>query len=174
MTRTILLGAAILACLPMIAFGQTKKAAAKTEAPCCGQAATVQLSPQEMMQETQLNLQGILMQDSGGKRLSAGDYLISVSPEGYEFRALVSKQGIVDGWYLADLEGMPVMLLNTGGGGQFPPGTIGFCFIKYSSDISACASLEKNWPNRYQLCIDNAWRSLMACMGGLNGGVIMR
>lgn len=173
MTRTILFGAAILACLPMVAFGQTKKAAAKAEVPCCGQAATVEMSRQELIRETQLNLQGILMEDSGGKRLAAGDYLISVSPEGHEFRALVSREGIVDGWYLADLEGMPVMLVNNTGTGGTSGG--GNCFEKYGQAVTACAYLERMGRyNRYQICIDNAWYALLACLGGQSGGVVIR
>ncbi len=170
MTRTILLSAVMLACLPMIAFGQTKKAAAKADVPCCGQAATADVSTQQLMLETQQNLQAMLMANTTAKRLSAGDYFISESPEGYEFRALVSRQGIVDGWYIADLDGMPVALINNTGGS----GSVDYCTTKYSRDISSCARLEHAFPNRYQLCISAAWDSFFACLSGVNGGVIMR
>lgn len=173
LTRTMFLTAAILACLPMLVLGQSKKAAAQADTSCCGQAATADLSPQQLMLETQQNLQANLMQRTAAKRLAPGDYLISESPEGYEFRALVSRQGVVDGWYIADLDGMPVALINNTGG-TTPGGGANYCMIKYCRDVSNCAYLERNWPNRYQLCINAAWDSLIACFGGLNGGVIMR
>ncbi len=100
----------------MIAFGQTKGAATQLDEPCCGQAPTEEESIETMVRETQQKLQGLLAQSTTAKRLQAGDYLISMSREGFEFRALVSRQGIVDGWYVADWDGMPISLLNANGG----------------------------------------------------------
>lgn len=75
--------------------------------PCCAQTLTEDESIEQILLETQQNLQKILLQSTTTKRLPAGDYFILNSPEGYEFRALVSGQGIVDGWYIADWDGMP-------------------------------------------------------------------
>lgn len=183
MKRSLLLAMALLICLPVAfqpvaARAQSKRAATDNGVPCCGQVATEE-SPEQMRMQTQQNLQALLLQASKGKKLAAGDYLISESPEGYEFRALVSRQGVVDAWYVADWDGTPVALINNNGGpGGTGPGTVSYCFTKYSRDISDCARLQGNWPNRYTLCINAAWDSLISCLaglgGGTNGGVIMR
>jgi hypothetical protein len=177
MTRMILLSAAMLACLPMIAFGQARVATTNPEVLCCGQSSTADDSPstQQLRLETQQTLQALLMLKTGATRLRGGDYLIVENDEGYEFRALVSRQGVVDGWYLADMNGMPVALINANGSGAQSGG--GYrCFVIYGQAVSACAYLEKmGRHNRYQACIDGAWDSLMACLsGGQAGGVIIR
>ena len=176
MTRLIILGAAMLACLPAVALGQTRSVPAAS-VPCCGQQAAPIETLAQIRLETQQNLQGILMLSMNTKRLLPGDYYISESAEGYEFRALVSRKGVVDSWYVADLDGVPIALISVGGGGTVggTGGGISDCFTVYSRDVSQCAYLQR-WPNRHQLCLDNAWDKLIGCLSHLggSGGVVIR
>ncbi len=172
MTRTIFLSAAILAGLPMFAFGQTRTAVVQVAEPCCGQAVSEDESIEQILLETQRNLQKILMPGTTAKRLQTGDYLISESLDGYEFRALVFPVGIVDGWYIADWYGTPIALINANGSLTGTAGSIDYCTAKFSRDISGCAYL-KSWPNRQQLCLNAAWDSFFNCLAS-RSSVLMR
>jgi hypothetical protein len=171
MAKVIVFCAAMVATLPILAFGQTKTDAVAST-PCCGQAVIAKESPEQLKSETQQNLQVLLLMTTGAKRLPPGDYFITESAEGFEFRALVSRQGIVDGWYFAEADGTPVALINARsnngpvGGGR----TTADCFVKYSRDVSVCAYLENAWPNRYSLCLNNAWNQLFNCLRSFGSG----
>ncbi len=170
MTRTLVLGVAVLACLASSGFGQTKTEVVQADMLCCGQTASEDETIAQLLLETQRNLQNILAQSTTARRLPAGDYYISMSPEGYEFRAWVSPEGLVDGWYVADLDGVPIALIsNPGGLGD----KISYCTAKLCRDLSSCANLSGR-PNRYQLCINGAWDAFFSCLAGTSGGVVLR
>lgn len=170
MMRSFLVCVAVLASLPSIAFGQSRSAPQK-DVPCCGQAETETESVEKMILNTQENLQSLLMMRMNTMRIPAGDHFITESAEGFAFRAFVSRKGIVESWYFEDTEGMPVALINASGNNGPSGGGGGAvqCLVKYSQDVSNCAYLEQGWPNRYKLCLDNAWSQLISCLRRITG-----
>lgn len=171
MLRSLLLCAAVAATCPTIALGQSR-GALQTNVPCCGQVESKAESPDEMILTTQQNLQALLMMTMNTNRLAAGDYFVTESAEGFEFRAQVSRKGIVESWYFLDTDGTTVARIKAGGSGGTPGGgtTSVHCLIKYSRDVSGCAYLEHSWPNRYTLCLENAWSQLISCLQRASGG----
>jgi hypothetical protein len=176
MIRTILFAAAILAGLQMLAMGQTKNTAAKAEVLCCGQEATAvdARSPQQIRQATQKTLQSILMKRTRGQ-LSAGDHLIVKSSKGHELRAVVSRQGIVNQWYVRDGRGGMVARMKNDGGGV-DPDKIEKCMNRFIACAQVGIDADKfgEAPIYVGLHLSRCWDAFFACLSEIRGGATIR
>jgi hypothetical protein len=166
MLRKTLVAATLLACVPAFVSGQDSRTATLS-APCCGQTvdSAAFASAAEARQYTQITIQSILLRRTNSLRLSAGDYVVSTSPDGFKFKATVNSSRVVSGWYLTNPIGQTV--LRTSSQGPVDPDKVDACVARFANETYFIVdAYEKGGISKYTYGqqISAVWQRFWMCL----------
>jgi hypothetical protein len=153
-------------CVPAIVFGQDGRGAL-----CCGQTqATAEFYNADVAKlYTQMTIETILLRKTNADELAPGEYVLSTSPQGHQFKAVVNLDGEASAWYVADRSGATLALVSANNGGGDDEIDVNACMTKFLDEVAIC---DQGWDFgisrlAYGQCITGAWsRFLICCRGG--------
>lgn len=161
MSRTVIVAALIFACVPVIAFGQSKTP--QSSPPCCGETEpSMQFaSLQEELLYSQLNIQAYLLTKTKSTKLVSGVHLISAS-SGYKFQATVGRNGVVSSWYITDPSGHQVARVNASGNNGDTE--VNLCMQKFIDRVALIDTWTFLSRVQYGQQIWQAWGAFLTCL----------
>jgi hypothetical protein len=169
MSRTLLLVATIVACLPVLGLAQEKKAPLAARVPCCGQSTTMtsDLSPQQRRAAGQKSIQALLLKRNGERQLKAGEHLVIDDPGGLKLKAVVTREGVVGSWRLIDPAGRTIARMSASDVGT-GKNHVNKCFDLFIQEVGFCvpAQTKGGYSLGEKWCLQDAWGDLQACIRG--------
>lgn len=161
MSRTIIVVALIFACVPVVAFGQSKTT--QSTSPCCGESepTTQFASIQDELLYSQLNIQAYLLTKTRTTKLASGVHLISAS-SGYKFQAIVGRNGVVSSWYITDPLGHQVARVNANG--DHGDTNVNLCMQKFIDRVALIDTWTYLSRVQYGQQIMQAWGAFLTCI----------